>query len=146
MSLTIAVDGALTKRVELPERLLFVAPPPGMADLTRFDVSALDDSGLLFALRSSERGDTRLFAVPPRPYFPAYEPVLDASARAAIGVGPDEDPVLLVIVHPGAAASHTANLLAPVAVNARTGEAAQVVLDDGDWPLRAPLGGDTTGA
>lgn len=146
MSLVIAVDGTLTTRAELPERLQFVTPPPGMANLTNVDVSALDDAGLLFALRFREGRDTRLFAVPPRPYFPEYQPVLDASAREAIGVGPQEDPVLLVIVHPGAEASHTANLLAPVAVNARTGEAAQVVLDDGDWPLRAPLDGSTIGA
>ena len=140
MSLTITLDVELTRRAQLPERLTFVEAPPGMAALTGFDVSALDEAGLLFALRASEQPDTRLFAVPPRPYFPTYQPRLSEDAREAIGLGDDEEPVLLVIVHPGADAAHTANLLAPVAVNPRTGSAAQVVLDDGDWPLRAPLG------
>ena len=37
--------------------------------------------------------------------------------------------------------SATANLLAPIVVNRHTREAAQVVLTDGDHPLRAPLFG-----
>ena len=146
MSLTITLDGALTRRAELPERLQFVEAPPGMAALTGFELSALDDAGLLFALRASEQPDIRLFAVPPQPYFPTYEPPLSADARDAIGLGDEDEPVLLVIVHPGADAAHTANLLAPVAVNPRTGSAAQVVLEDGDWPLRAPLGSTTASA
>lgn len=32
------------------------------------------------------------------------------------------------------------NLLAPVIVNQTTGAAAQVILEDQDYPLRAPLG------
>ena len=49
------------------------------------------------------------------------------------------DPLLLVVVNPGAGdGPTTANLLAPLMVNPATGAASQVVLDG--WPLRAPLG------
>jgi flagellar assembly factor FliW len=36
-------------------------------------------------------------------------------------------------------ASTTANLLAPVVVNARTRAAAQVILSGTDWPVRAAV-------
>ena len=50
------------------------------------------------------------------------------------------DVVVLVVVHPGTGdAAPTANLLAPVLVDRRTGRAVQSVLDE-DWPLRAPVG------
>jgi flagellar assembly factor FliW len=45
--------------------------------------------------------------------------------------------VLLTIGHE--AAPTTANLLAPVVVNARTRAAAQVILTGSDWPVRADV-------
>lgn len=38
------------------------------------------------------------------------------------------------------AKSTTANLLAPMVINAKTRAAAQVILTGTDWPVRAPLG------
>lgn len=115
----------------------FTAPPPGLDGLTRFTLDELDDSGLLFALRSLE-SDVRLFVVPPEAYFEDYTPDVGDEARAALG---DDDPLLLVVVRPSEDGEPpTANLLAPVAINPRTGAATQVVLDDSPWPLRAPIG------
>jgi flagellar assembly factor FliW len=37
------------------------------------------------------------------------------------------------------AAEPVVNLLAPILVNQDDGRAAQVILDSGDWPLRAKL-------
>ena len=37
-------------------------------------------------------------------------------------------------------AGTSANLLAPIVINARTRVAAQVILTGSDWPVRAPLG------
>lgn len=136
MSVLVAVDDAAARH--LPDHLQFVSPPPGMMALRDFTLDSLDDSGALFAMRSTETDGIRLFVVPPRVYVPGYAPAIDAGTRAALGLG-DEAPVLLVVVHPGKdGAPPTANLLAPVAVNPRTGAALQVVLED-DWPLRAPL-------
>lgn len=137
MSVLVAVDDAAAR--QLPDHLLFVTPPPGMMTLRSFSLDALDDTGALFAMRSTEDDGVRLFVVPPRVYVPEYAPAIDAGTRAALELG-DDLPVLLVVVHPGKdGAPPTANLLAPVAVNPRTGAALQVVLDE-DWPLRAPLG------
>ena len=138
MSVLVAVDAAAARR--LPEHLHFITPPPGMMALRAFSLDALDETGALFAMRSTETDGVRLFVVPPRVYVPDYAPSIDAATREALELG-DDLPVLLVVVHPGKdGAPPTANLLAPVAVNPRTGAALQVVLEGDDWPLRAPLG------
>ena len=138
MSVMVAVGPADSAVQPVPETLEFVAAPPGMMALRAFALDALDESGALFAMRSTEADGVRLFVVPPRVYVPDYAPAIDAGTRAALELG-DDAPVLLVVVHPGKDGEPpTANLLAPVAVNARTGAALQVVLED-DWPLRAPL-------
>lgn len=146
MSVSVAVDTALPTGPEprtVHDELTFVTAPPGMAGLQRFVLSALDDSGHLFALRSADEPAVRLFVVPPQPYFPHYAPRIDDSTRGSLGLG-DEDPVLLVVVHPGQdGGAPTANLLAPMAVNPATGSAVQVVLDGDEWPLRAALGAST---
>ncbi|HMO09927.1 MAG TPA: flagellar assembly protein FliW [Actinotalea sp.] len=117
----------------------FVEAPLGLMGLRRFQLDALDESGLLFALRSTEADGVRLFVVPPQPYFPRYSPALDLDAIAGLGLG-DQEPVLLVVVRPGdEGTGPTANLLAPVVVNPSSGAALQVVLDSDEWPLRAPF-------
>lgn len=139
MSVMVAVGPSDSSVQPVPETLEFVTAPPGMMSLRTFALDALDDIGALFAMRSTEQSGVRLFVVPPRVYVPDYAPAIDAQTRAALGLGVD-DPVLLVVVHPGEGGEPpTANLLAPVAVNPATGAAMQVVLDGDDWPLRAPL-------
>jgi flagellar assembly factor FliW len=44
-----------------------------------------------------------------------------------------------VVARPGDAGV-TVNLMAPVVINRATGIASQVILEDQDYPLRAPLG------
>lgn len=142
MSVAIALDGSRSELREIPETLSFIEPPPGMASLTQFDVVALDDAGFLFALRSTEQPGVRLFAIPPRAYFPNYAPETTKDVRQALGMADDAQPVLLAIVHPGQGEATTANLLAPIVIDPSTGVAAQVVLDSDEWPLRAPMGVD----
>ena len=140
MSVAVALDGARSQLRELPDEIVFVEAPPGMATLTRFDLTALDESGFLFALRSLEIAGVRLFVIPPQAYFQGYAPEVSASVRTALGLDATTQPVMLAVVHPGADEPSTANLLAPILVNPVTGAAAQVVLDGDEWPLRAPLG------
>jgi flagellar assembly factor FliW len=140
MSVAVALDGARSQLRELPDEIVFVEAPPGMATLTRFDLTALDESGFLFALRSLEIAGVRLFVIPPQAYFQGYAPEVSASVRTALGLDATTQPVMLAVVHPGADEPTTANLLAPILVNPITGAAAQVVLDGDEWPLRAPLG------
>ncbi|NMR21024.1 flagellar assembly protein FliW [Cellulomonas fimi] len=123
-----------------PHALHAVAPLPGLPGHVDYSLDGLDDSGILYALRSLSDPAVRLFVVRPEAFFDGYTPRVDDATRSALALGDDDAALLLVVVHPGEGERPTtANLLAPVVVNAATGAAAQVVLD-GDWPLRAPLG------
>lgn len=136
----VSVAPTATRR-DVPEDLVFTVAPLGMAGLRRFHLTALDDTGYLFALRSVDDPAVRLFVVPPGAYFPHYDPALDATVLESLGLR-RADAVLLVVVRPGTdGEAPTANLLAPVVVDPTTGTAAQVVLDSDEWPLRARLGG-----
>lgn len=111
---------------------------PGSRD---YDLTPLDDDGLLFTLRAGAAGAPRLFMMQPGPYFAEYEPSITGEALASLGLSADDDRcAVLVIVTPGSEESPTtANLLAPVVLNTETGDALQVILDGTPWPLRAPL-------
>ena len=113
---------------------------PGFPGLRRFALVRLDDLGLLYALRSLDAPDVRFLVVPPAPFFPEYEPELDDATAARLGVSAADEVLLLLIVTPGERPQDaTANLLAPLVVNATTSAAAQVVLDDSRLPLRQKL-------
>ena len=64
----------------------FATPPPGMAGLRHFTLDALDDTGFLFAMRSTEEPGVRLYVVAPQPYVPTYAPELDGSTRETLGL------------------------------------------------------------
>ena len=51
----------------------------------------------------------------------------------------DEAQILVVLTTGQTAAQATANLLAPIVVNIRTGAAAQVILSGSGLPIRAPI-------
>jgi len=126
--------------VDIPDALELTTPLPGLPGHERYSLTPLDEIGVLFALRSEDQPPVRLFVVPPREFFPDYVPVIPAAVRDSLDLAED-DPVLLTVVSPPQGEEPaTANLLAPIVINARTGRAVQTVLDDSGWPLRAPLG------
>ena len=127
----------------LPPVLRAVHPLPGLPGHEEYAVAALDDTGVIVTLTSSPEGarTVRLFAVTPHTFFPDYAPEVPADTRAALGLRPDETPVLLAVAHPADddRAVPSANLLAPLVVHPGDGRMVQAVLE-GDLPLRAPLG------
>ncbi len=128
-----------TTPLVLPTTLHLTTPMPGLDEHTDFEVSALDESGSLYALRSAPEGarPVRLFVVDPEPYFPDYTPRISPDLHAQLGT--DRLRVLVVVRPAQGTQPPTANLLAPLLVDPATGAALQTVLTD-DWPLRAPLG------
>src|SRR5690606_38397327 len=127
----------------VPGLLRMVADLPGLPGHHEYTLEALDDSGVIFTLRSTPQGPrpVRLFLAEPHAFFPDYAPRIPGTALDLLGVDLDDAPVLLVVAHPADDDRPTpsVNLLAPIVVNAVDGRAAQVVLDE-DLPLRAPLG------
>lgn len=116
----------------------FVAPPPGLAPHTDFELAPVDGAEGLFSLRAAAEPELRMYLVDPRGVVPDYAPVLTDDQAGALELSSPEDALVLVVANPGADGVHV-NLLAPVVVNTATGSAAQVILEGQDLPVRAPL-------
>jgi flagellar assembly factor FliW len=146
---------------ELPE-LSFVHPLPGFPGLRRYVLVRLDgdtdgadgadgaasetepadaadgDVAVLYELRSVEQPELTFLVGVPRAFFPEYTIELDDQSCDDLGLHEPADALVLVILSAGADPSATtANLLAPVVINASTRAAAQVILTGSEWPVRA---------
>lgn len=130
---------AISPTLELPA-IELVRPMPGFPEHKRFALVRLDDSGVLCQLRSLEEPALRFLVMPPSPFFPDYAPVVSDEVVAELEIGAADDVIVLLVLNAGGSLeATTANLLAPVLVNASTLRAAQVILDDQDLPIAAPL-------
>lgn len=127
----------------LPE-IRFVRHLPGFPGLSRYALIDLGQAGtepVLFELRSLERPEIRFMVGVPGAFFPDYEIELDAVSCEELGLDDAADALVLVVLTVGPdLGTSTANLMAPVVVNARTRAAAQVILSGSDWPVRAAVG------
>jgi flagellar assembly factor FliW len=123
---------------EVPE-IEFVSDMPGLPGMSRCALVRLDESGALYRLQSLLDPDLRLLVAAPPVFFADYAPQIDDVAAGSIGLESADDALVLVVVTTGgSAAEATANLLAPIIVNARTRQAVQVLQLE-DLPLAAPL-------
>ncbi|GAA1528699.1 flagellar assembly protein FliW [Nocardioides humi] len=117
-------------------------PMPGFPDDERFALVRLDDDGVLHGFRSLDSQDLQFVVVPPAPFYPDYALDLDDDVAAELGIDEESaaDVLVLLVVHAGATlADTTVNLRAPLVVNPATRRGSQVILDDADLPLAAPL-------
>ncbi len=109
--------------------LTFTPPLSGLDPLTEYELSPLDGAPGLFALRSLERPEIRLFVLDPALYVPDFRPDIP---------GAPADAQVLVVVTPGRGGS-TVNLLAPLVIDAENGTARQTILADDVERVRTPL-------
>jgi flagellar assembly factor FliW len=117
-----------------------VHPMPGFPDDVRFELTHLDESGVLGALRSLDHDGLQFLVVPAAQFYPDYEPVVGDDVVADLGITAAEEVLVLLVVHAGVdLASTTVNLRAPLLVNTATLRAAQVILDDAELSVAAPL-------
>jgi flagellar assembly factor FliW len=113
---------------------------PGLPAMAKCVLVQLDDTGTLYRLQSVLDPDLRLLVAASPVFFADYAPEIDEETASRIGLEDAADAlVLLVVTVGGSAAESTANLLAPIVLNSRTRQAAQVVQASGDLPLQAPL-------
>ena len=111
----------------------------GFAGAERFALVEVSETSPLFRLCSLDQPGLDFLVVPPAVFFPDYAPVVDDTSAARLGLTDAEDALLLLVLTVGADVSAaTANLMAPIVINARTRQAAQVIVE-GTYPLRAPL-------
>lgn len=119
--------------------LHFVSPPPGLAPHSEFLLAPVEGADGLFSMRARTAEELRMFLVDPRTVVADYAPVLSDEQTSELALASPDDALVLVVANP-AADGVTVNLLAPVVVNTATGDAAQVILEGQDHPVRAPLG------
>ena len=116
-------------------------PLPGFPGYRDFVLVAADEQGLVFWLQSVDPAGPRFLAVHAAAFFPDYAPSLPRGLHEELELADRLAPVLycIVTVPDGDVARATANLRAPLVVNADRGLARQVVLPDGNHPIRRPL-------
>jgi flagellar assembly factor FliW len=126
----------------VPASLSFREPIPGFPSEREFTVVSLDAGGVLFALRSTSTPELRFIAAAPAAFFPDYVPPIEIDDVSALGVADGAEVVVLVVVTvTDGLADATANLRAPIVIAPEAATAVQLVLEDSELPLRAPLVG-----
>ena len=124
-----------------PATLRFAAGLPGFGAARSFSMVPWGGEDSPFSLLECTDVDGLAFVVvPPALFFPDYEPEVDAHTVERLGIEVADDAELLVILTLGPTpADATANLLGPIVVDRRTGEAVQAVLAGQRWSSRTAL-------
>lgn len=118
--------------------LSFIAPPPGFEPHTDFELSTVDGADGLFSLRAARDADLRVYLVDPRTVISDYAPEISDEQAGELALASADDAMLLVVANPSSEGV-SVNLMAPVVVNTANGAAAQVILENQDFPIHAPL-------
>jgi flagellar assembly factor FliW len=117
-----------------------VRPMLGFPEARRFAFEHLDATGVLAELRGLDQAGLKFLTVPAGTFYPDLAPEVDDETAAALDITEVNDVQVLLIVHTGPTlASTTVNLRAPLIVNTTNGLAAQVILDDQQLAVDAPL-------
>jgi flagellar assembly factor FliW len=130
---------AASALIEVPVVEL-VHPLPGFPDDDRFAIVSLDEDGVLFGFRSLGGSHLEFVVVPPGLFYPSYAPVISDAIVSDLEIVAAEDVLVFVLVRAGASlAETTVNLRAPIVLNTINQRACQVILDDPELPIAAPL-------
>ena len=121
--------------------LQLAEPLPGFPKHRDYVLVPADPGGHLFWLQSVAPDGPRFLAVSAASFFPEYEPVLPVAACDELELADAAEGSLfcLVTVPDGDVSAATANLRAPLVVNPATNRARQLVLTDGEHPIRRAL-------
>jgi flagellar assembly factor FliW len=116
-------------------------PLPGFPGHRDYVLVPADGGGHLFWLQSMSPDGPRFLAVSAASFFPDYAPVVPGAACDELGLADVAEAGLycLVTVPEGDVTAATANLRAPLVVNPVSNQARQIVLTEGEHPIRRPL-------
>lgn len=116
----------------------FVASPPGLSPYTAFTLDPIDGADGLYALRSQDQDDVRLYVLDQTGGRSGYAPHVGGAVRAEIGAEDPADVRLFVVVNPTESGVFV-NLRAPIIMHRESGRASQIILEDESYSFREPL-------
>jgi flagellar assembly factor FliW len=121
--------------------LALAEPMPGFPGHRDYVLVPAEDGGRLFWLQAMSPDGPRFLTGRADFFFPDYAPALPRALYDELGLqdGDEAELYCVLTVPDGDVAAATANLRAPVVVHPGTARARQVVLLDGDHPIRRPL-------
>lgn len=135
----LTMETAVAELTEVPV-IDLAHPLPGFPDDDRFALVRLDEEGVLFGFRSLAGAGPDFVVVPPGRFHPDYAPEIDDQVVHDLEIATADDVLLFAVVRPGRTlAETTINLRAPIVLNTITQRACQVILDDAELPVAAPL-------
>ncbi|MCR4403526.1 MAG: flagellar assembly protein FliW [Firmicutes bacterium] len=117
-------------------RIVFDEGILGFEDVREYDLIESDDPGPFRWLRATS-GDLAFIVVDPSVFWPDYDPDLGKACPDLGVTGRDEVLLYVIVTVPDDPLLATANLFAPIVVNARTGKGRQVPLRESGFPLAA---------
>lgn len=122
-------------------QLRFILPLPGFPEARDFTLEPVEEqAGLLSILRSTDQPSLEFVVALPEAFFADYTPELDDTTAERLGLTTAEDALVLVILTVAERIEQTtANLMAPIVVNRKTGEALQALLVSSGYDIRTPL-------
>ena len=112
----------------------------GFEEEQRFLLLSYPNNEMLFSLQSVQTPGLCFTLLHPFSLAPEYAPVLQREELRSLGVERSEELcyyVLCAVKKP--VSDSTVNMRCPVAVNAETRQALQVILEDDDWQMRHRL-------
>lgn len=121
--------------------LHFAAGIPGFPHLRAFTLASWGPEETPFMTMTADRDpDVGFIVVSPFLYYPDYEFDLDDATADRLGIcSPEDVQVLCIITLHDRPQDATVNLLGPIVVNVRNGEACQSVLPHAVYSVKTPL-------
>lgn len=114
---------------------------PAFEDEHEFAIIPYDAQSPYVFLQSLSTPDLAFLMTVPFVFFPDYEFELDDANQQKLGLEHEEDLLIytLLTIPGGKVADMTANLMAPIVINARTKQARQVVLENSPYTTKHRL-------
>lgn len=115
---------------------------PGFKECHRFALLSEKDSPIAF-LQSTEDGEVSFVVVDATAYMPNYNPHVDESFIAPLGsYNPDTFLIYNIATVSQKLEDSTVNLKAPIVINAASKKGRQIICEDKEYSIKAPLFAD----
>lgn len=112
----------------------------GFPEYTRFALIRMNDEGLVYRLQSVENEAINFVVVPAMAFFPDYSPIVDDDVAERFNLPGGADVLLLLVVTLGQSFKEsTVNLMAPLLLDPQARVAEQIIVENPDFSVRAPL-------